>query len=184
MSESFKLSSVSCDQWIEKIAQFRFEVWRANEMIDLSLFPEQKCLEDVDYTAIHTVIESEGNLVAASRFTSYPDIHSTHLGDYYQKAGIKLEGAIGIPEHPVVQPNMVGKGLHRLIIAEIERLARERSLNYTISECTEAAAQLLLKSGRKSLGKAPKDPRFPDIEFEWIVTDYTAESHTPASAAE
>ncbi|NKB32839.1 MAG: hypothetical protein GKR91_07045 [Pseudomonadales bacterium] len=173
MSGNFIVSNVSGAEWLEKIAQFRFEVWKANNMIDLALFPEQKCLEEIDHEAIQIVIESNGQLVAASRYISYPDLYSTHHGDYYKQASVVLEGRVGIPEHTVVRPDMVRKGLHNLIVDEVFRLAKEVGATYTVSECTPAAARLLRKRGRKSLGMAPLDPRFPGIEFEWMVSDVT-----------
>jgi len=171
MSLDFKISTVEVNEWLDKLARFRFEVWSANNMIDPSLFPEQKCLEDVDQTAIQIVIELKDELVASTRFASYPDIYSTHHGDYYKNAGIRLEGAVGIPEHTVVRPDMTRRGLHSLIIDEVIRQAIIVGARFTISECTPAAADLLRKRGRQSLGMAPHDPRFPNIQFEWMLTE-------------
>ena len=176
MTEPFKLQRVSTPEWIDRIAHFRFDVWQARGMIDTSYFPEQKCLEPIDQQAVHFAVEWEDELVAAARISRHDDIHSTHHGDYYRKAGIDLEGPVAIPEHTVVRPDMDGKGLHKLITAENIRVAKEFGVRYSVVECTPIAAALIKKMGRPSLGRAPDDPRFPGIEFEWILAEYPVPS--------
>ena len=173
MTDEFILEEVSSEEWLDRIAHFRVEVWKFNDMIDMSYFPENKCLEDVDKIATHRIVEWEGKLIAATRYTQYPDLESTHHGDYYSKQGIQLSGPIGIPEHTVVHPDFVGRGLGKAITRAHRRQAIASGARYTISENTKVNADLMRKmaSGSKSLGLAPPDPRFPGIEFEWMCTD-------------
>lgn len=181
MKTEFTLEEVSSTEWLEKIARFRVEVWNHNRMIDMSCFPENKCLEEVDKIATHRIAQWEGKLIAATRYTFYPDIDSSHHGDYYRKQGIRLEGSIAIPEHTVVHPDFVGRGLGKLITLAHRQQAIRDGVRYTISENTRVNADLMRKMGVKSLGVAPPDARFPGIEFEWMYSDvaaYTQDSST------
>lgn len=171
MKESFNLIEVDSQEWLERIARFRVEVWKLNNMVDMAYFPEKKCLEEVDKFATHRVVEVEGQLIAATRYTQYPDMDSSHHGAYYKQVGIALLGPIGIPEHTVVHPNFVGRGLGRAITIAHRQQAIANGARYTISENTKVNAKLMLKMGKKSLGMAPPDPRFPGIQFEWMYTD-------------
>ena len=42
---------------------------------------------------------------------------------------------------------------------------------YVLSVYPPDAAKLMRKRGRKSLGFAPPDPRFPNTTFEWMLAD-------------
>ncbi len=171
MKNEFVLEEVDSPEWLEKIARFRVEVWSHNGMIDLSYFPENKCLEEVDKIATHRVANWRGQLIAATRYTYYRDLESTHHGDYYKKQGIRLAGSVVIPEHTVVHPDFVGRGLGKAITLAHRRQALEDGARYTISENTKVNADLMRKMGVKSLGLAPPDPRFPGIEFEWMYSE-------------
>ena len=171
MKDEFVLVEVDSQEWLERIARFRVQVWKYNNMIDVSYFPENKCLEEADKIATHRIVEFEGELIAATRYTQYEDLDSTHHGDYYKKQGIQLPGPIGIPEHTVVHPEFVGKGLGKLITRAHRRQALKNGARYTLSENTKVNADLMRKMGIKSLGMGPADPRFPGIEFEWMCTD-------------
>lgn len=168
MMEEFELMEVDGDEWLERIAYFRVQVWALNNMIDLSYFPENKCLEDVDKIATHRVVEHEGRLIAATRYIQYPDLDSSHHADYYREQDIQLEGPIGIPEHTVVHPDFTGRGLGKLITLGHRQQAIRDGARHTLSENTRVNADLMRKMGVRSLGLAPPDPRFPGIQFEWM----------------
>ncbi|MDA1370033.1 MAG: GNAT family N-acetyltransferase [Proteobacteria bacterium] len=171
MSDEFSTAVVTGDEWLDRIARLRVEVWIAEGMTAPGCFPEGRCLEEEDQAAFHFVIESADRLVAAGRYTQYPDLTSTHHGSYYQATGFSLDGPIGIPERVVVIPEMVGQGLFRRVADALMLQAKQQGARYTLSECSPAAAASLVRAGRKSLGKAPPDPRFPGVEFEWILSD-------------
>lgn len=177
MTDEFVLEEVDSPEWLEKIARFRVEVWQHNDMVDMRYFPENKCLEEVDKTATHRIARWQGELIAATRHTLYPDLESTHHGDYYSKQGISLEGPIYIPEHTVVHPDFVGRGLGKLITLGHRRQALADGARFTISENTKVNADLMRKMGIKSLGFAPPDPRFPGIEFEWMCSELALYNH-------
>jgi len=177
VKNEIKLEEVHSEEWIERIAYFRVEVWNLNGMVDMSYFPERKCLEAVDSEAIHRIAQWQGRLIAATRYTQYADLQSTHHGDYYGRAGIELQGPIGIPEHTVVHPEFAGRGLGKAITESHVAHALKFGVRFNISENTLANAEMMHKMGvtsRKSLGRAPPDPRFPGIQFEWIALDVEA----------
>ena len=171
MKREFDLVEVSSPEWLERIAYFRVEVWKLNEMIDLSYFPENKCLEAVDEIATHRIVECQGRLIAATRYVQYPDLQSSHLGDYYRREAIDLPGPIGIPEHTVVHPDFTGRGLGKAITLAHRQQSLGNGVRFNISENTRVNADLLRKMGAKSLGIAPPDARFPGIEFEWMCVE-------------
>lgn len=174
MKNEFELEEVNSKEWIERIATFRVEVWDLNDMVDMSFFPDKKCLEEVDYDAVHRIVQWQGRLIAATRYTQYANLESTHHGDYYRRAGIELQGPIGIPEHTVVHPEFSGRGLGKAITESHIAHALKNGVRFNISENSVANAQLVRKmgmTGRKFLGKAPPDPRFPGIQFEWMALD-------------
>jgi len=171
MKDEFALIEVNSEEWLERIAHFRVKIWKYNNMIDESYFPENKCLEEADKIATHRIVEWEGELIAATRYILCEDLDSTHHGDYYKKQGIQMPGPIGIPEHTVVHPDFVGKGIGKAITLAHRQQALKSGARYNISENTKVNADLLRKMGVRSLGMAPPDPRFPGIEFEWMCTD-------------
>ena len=175
MTAEYFLEEVDSPEWLEEIARFRVEVWYHNGMVDMAYFPEGKCLEEVDKSATHQISRWEGKLIAATRHTLYTDLESTHHGDYYSRQGISLEGPIYIPEHTVVHPDFVGRGLGKIITRTHRRQAIAAGARHTISENTKVNADLMRKMGVKSLGFAPPDPRFPNIQFEWMYS--VIESH-------
>ena len=95
MKEEFVLEQVNSEHWLERIAHFRVKIWKHNNMIDVSYFSGNKCLEEADKIAIHRIVEFEGVLIAATRYTQYEDLGSTHHGGYYREQGIQLPGPIG-----------------------------------------------------------------------------------------
>ena len=162
---------VTTAEWLDRIGWFRVEVWQANTMVDAASFPDGKCLEPVDSIATHFVIEQGGELLGACRYAQYPDLASSHHSQYYLAAGIRLQGPVGIPEHTVVRPDYARQGLgSRLASAQLQE-AIAHNARYMLIEAAPAAAAMLRKRGRKYLGKAPPDPRFPNVQFEWFVTD-------------
>jgi len=171
MTLKLKPQIVQGDDWLQRIARFRVEVWLLNDMIDPSSYPDGCCMEEADRTATHIVVEIDNRLVGATRVTHHQDIYSSHNGDYYRAAGIELEGPITIPERMVVHPDVKRKGIYRVLSDEILRQAKKYGSQHAISECTPAAADMLRQRGRKSLGMAPHDPRFPNTSFEWMLTD-------------
>ncbi|PCI75473.1 MAG: hypothetical protein COB20_12865 [SAR86 cluster bacterium] len=171
MRNEFDLVEVNSQEWLERIAYFRIEVWKLNAMVDMAYYPENKCLEEVDKIATHRVVELKGRLIAATRYTQYPNMNSSHNGAYYRQEGIELPGPIGIPEHTVVHPEFVGRGLGKAITIAHRQQALQNGVRFIISENTKVNADLLRKMGKKSLGMAPPDPRFPGIQFEWICSD-------------
>jgi len=66
----------------------------------------------------------------------------------------------------------VGMG-SRLATAQLNA-AIDQCARFLIIEAAPAAAAMLRKRGRKSLGKAPPDTRFPAVDFEWFLTDIAA----------
>jgi len=181
VKDPFKLEEVEYEEWIDRIAHFRVEVWKLNDMVDMTYFPDNKCLEEVDKKATHKIVQWQGRLIAATRYTHYPDLDSTHHGDYYRRGGIDLQGPIGIPEHTVVHPDFAGRGLGKAITDSYFDLGRRNKVRFHLSENTPVNAELLRNMGRKSLGMAPPDPRFPGIQFEWMCMDI--ESHYSDSKA-
>jgi hypothetical protein len=142
-------------------------------MIDPACFPDGRCLEEVDHVATHFVIEENGRLLGAIRYTQYDNIHATHHGDYYREAGIDFEGPVAIPERSVVHPDVDGKGLLRVLADAVVNHRVEQNIEYSISECSPSAASYMRKQGCKSFGLAPVDPRFPGVQFEWILSDFS-----------
>ncbi|GJM13004.1 MAG: hypothetical protein DHS20C12_14070 [Pseudohongiella sp.] len=171
MKKEFLLEEADPELWLEQIARLRVEVWDHYGMVDMSYFPDNKCLEAVDSIAIHHIAQHEGRLMAAARYTVYPDLESSHNAGYYKEAGIQLEGPIGIPERTVVHPDFSGQGLGRAIARTHRAEALKQGVRFNISENTEVNARLLRAIGRKSLGMAPPDPRFPGIQYEWMCLE-------------
>ncbi len=171
MSSDLTPVVVDTEKWLDSIAYFRVEVWKLNGMVDMSHFPDDKCLEEVDKIATHLIVERKGVLMAATRYVQYPDLASSHNKDYYETAGISLSGPIGLPEHTVVHPDYAGRGLGKAIADAHVRQAMRNGARYMITENSPTAAEIMRKRGRKSLGMAPGDPRFPNIEFEWMLSD-------------
>lgn len=171
MSISLEPKIVAVDEWLERIARFRVEVWRANGMISPASFPEGVCVEAVDLIATHFIIEHDAELIGACRYVQYPDVASSHHAEYYKAAGIELQGPIGIPEHTVVHPDRMRLGLGGKLASAQLGQAIAHGARYMISEAAPAAASMLRKRGRKSLGMAPLDARFPSVQFEWMLTD-------------
>ncbi len=171
MTEPLHPRLVTGSDWLEKIARFRVMVWASHDMVDLSKFPDGICYEEVDRIAAHFIVESNGELLGASRYAQYPDLASSHHGEYYKNAGIDLEGPIGIPEHFVVHPDWERHGIGSKILKMQQAHAIANNARFLISEASPAAAALLIQLGRKSLGPAPHDPRFPGMQFQWMLTD-------------
>lgn len=172
MNTKFILKTVSGQQWIQRIAHFRYQVWSELSMIDESLFPGQACLEEIDQLATHLVVMDEDRLVGAARYTQYTDINSTHLGLYYEDSGITPEGVAGVPERVVVDPDVQREGIGLALADAIASLIVERGASFSISECSPEAANMVRKRGGASLGMAPIDPRFPGVRFEWMLRSY------------
>lgn len=175
MNREFIFEEVSSPEWLDRIARFRVEVWKLNDMIDASYFPDNKCLEKVDEIALHRIVQEGGRLIAATRYTHYDDLQSTHHGTYYREAGIDLVGSVGLPEHTVVHPDFAGRGLGKAITDAHFAHGLELGVRYHVSENTAVNAELMRKMGRTSLGMAPPDPRFPGIQFEWMLLDLEAQ---------
>ena len=171
MNSNFAPKIVQGADWLDRIARFRVKIWSLNDMIDLSLFPDNLCLENVDHSATQLVIEENGELCAAARYTQYPDINSTHLGIYYRESGIVIDGPIGIPERLVVHPDVTRQGVAWKMAKSLGNLGVERGARYMVSECSPKVAALMRKRKRVSLGFAPNDPRFPHVHFEWMLSD-------------
>ena len=172
MNTKFILKTVSGQQWIQRIAHFRYQVWSELSMIDESLFPGQACLEEVDQLATHLVVMDQDRLVGAARYTQYADINSAHLGLYYEDSGITPEGAAGVPERVVVDPDVKREGIGFALADKMSSLAVKRGASFTISECSPEGAKLVRKYDGPSLGMAPIDPRFPGVRFEWMLVPY------------
>ena len=170
MNPNFTLKKVSGEQWIQRIAQFRYQVWSTLNMIDESLFPGQICLEEVDYLATHLVVMDQDKLLGAARYTQYADINKTHLGLYYHESGVSIEGIAAVPERVVVDPDLKREGIGWALSDALARLAVEQGASFTIAECSPEAATLVRKRSGISLGMAPLDPRFPDVQFEWMLS--------------
>lgn len=174
MNEALLPRIVNSPDWLEKIARFRVAVWMAHGMIDPRCFPDGVCDEAVDRIATHFIIEREGDLLGACRYVRYPDLASSHHAAYYKSAGIELEGPIGIPEHFVVHPDSERQGIGIKLVKAQQAHAIANNVRFLISEASPAAAALLLQLGRRSLGPAPEDARFPGMQFVWILTDLQA----------
>lgn len=170
MTDNFVCRVANTEEWIDRIARLRVEVWNFHNMIDMKYFPDGKWLEDVDKIATHIIIEVEGKLVAATRYVQFENIDSSHLAEQYRESGLSLPGAIGIPERAVVHPDYLGHGLFNILSKASLEQAIEQGACYTIVEATTASAKRLADK-RVSMGKAPADPRLPGSEWEYMVAD-------------
>ncbi len=174
MSKVDATELVSGDVWLTRIARFRVEVWRAYGILADGCYEDGLCLEPQDQDAIHIVLQAEGRLCGAVRYNDYPRLEACPLASSYQAAGIVLDGPIAVPERLVVAPEFAGLDIWAALSDRLLQIGQQRQARYMISECSEPIARAVKKRGRRSLGMAPVDPRFPGSRFEWMLTDFTA----------
>ena len=171
MSDSHKLQHVGGEDWLQRIARFRYRIWQEDGLIDESLFPDGPVIEEVDRQAIQVVHLDEGQLVASIRYAQFDSLQQAPQAEEFARCGIALWGAVALPERLVVHPDYRRRGILDAIATYMVELARQHGARYIISECSPPTAELLRKRGRPSLGFSPQDPRFPGVRYEWFLSD-------------
>jgi len=156
---------------IERITRFRFECWSATGLIVPEAFPGGVWRDDLDDVARHFVIEVDGRIAAAIRYAQFDRLDDMPLAAHYRAQGLDIEGPIGLPERMTVRPGLFRMGLMSRLADHILEVSRRAGARYLIMEATPAAAAMLLQRGRTLIGPAPHDPRFPDVSFQFVLTD-------------
>jgi len=156
---------------IERITRFRFESWRATGLIVPEAFPGGAWRDDLDDVARHFVLEVDGRLAASVRYVQFERLGDMPLAAHYRSYGLDLEGPIGLPGRMTVRPGLFRMGLMSRLANHIVEIARVSGARYTINEATPPAVAMLLERGRTLIGPAPHDPRFPEVSFQFVLTD-------------
>ena len=162
---------VSGDEAVERIARFRYAVWAASGLMDPTAFPDGRWRDDLDDQARHLVLEAEGRLVGAARYTQWERMDDMPEGAYYRSIGLDLDGPIGLPQRVVVTPEARRRGLSMKLADGLLHLGIEMAARYILAEASAGAVRMMLKRGRRHVGPAPYDARFPGVRFQIMLTD-------------
>lgn len=164
---------------LRAIYRFRARIWRQTGLVDPTRFPPEAWNDPQDEQADHFQIRIDGALAAAVRYTQWPSIAHMPQAEYFLASGAPTDGAVGVPERLVVDPRWRRMGLYRRMANALHQHGRDRGARYLLMECTDAVAALLIARGRRDLGPAPPDPRFPRLSFRWVMTDLAHDTLPP-----
>lgn len=156
---------------LAQIYRFRVEVWRESGHVCDAAFPEGLWKDAYDDVAEHAAMWVDDQLAASIRYTQWPRLADMPDAAYFSHAGIVDVGPVGLPERLVVAAPFRRMGLYRKIADHYYRHAKANGATHVLMEATEPTAALMAKRGRRILGDAPPDPRFPGVRFQWVLSD-------------
>ena len=162
---------VSGPEVLDRIGRFRFEVWAATGLLVSDAFPGKTWRDSQDDSARHWIIEVDGRLAGSVRYCQFDRLDDMPEAAQYRELGLALEGPIGLPERLVVHPAFHGMGLRRSLLTGVWAAAKASGARWLLSECAPTMVSHLLARGRKLVGPAALDPRFPTVRFQFILTD-------------
>jgi hypothetical protein len=167
-----QIDEVSGEANLNKIRQFRAHVWTERGMVPKGFF-KGSWGDERDSFARHWVARWQGELVGTIRLAVFAGV--SDLPDYFRQSGLEVAGAVGLPERLVVSPEHARKGTAVALGRAVLLASHAANVAYLLSECTEKTLAIwLAQPGRRALGPAPIDPRFPHISFHWLLSDVEA----------
>ncbi len=162
---------VTDPETLDAIYQLRARIWTESGAAHPDAFPDGRWTDDWDAVARHEAMWVDGELAASIRYTQWPAIHEMPNAEYFSHSCVDVQGPIGLPERLVVDPRHRRIGLYRTFADHLLHFARAQGATHVLMECTEPVAALLIKRGRRLVGEAPFDPRFPTTRFQWVLSD-------------
>lgn len=162
---------VTDDDVLEAIYRFRARIWSESGVTAPDAFPDGRWKDAYDELAEHAAMWVDDELAASIRYTQWERLSDMPDAAYFAHAGLGDLGPIGLPERLVVDPRFRRMGLYRRIADHYYHHARSQGATHVLMEATEPAAALMEKRGRRVLGDAPPDPRFPGVRFLWVLSD-------------
>jgi len=161
---------VSGDDWLERIARFRVSVWRAEGMLSDTCFTDGCCLELIDSKAIQVVVTDNDRLVGAIRYYQYEQLADCPNASSFNLSCVSIPSPVATPERLVVDSDYKRRGIFKVLGLAVRALCYRHGARCMISECAPPVAKALREMGRQSLGMAASDPRFPNTNYEWILS--------------
>lgn len=156
---------------LEDVYRLRAAVWQRSGHAHPQAFPDGRWTDSYDARADHFVVRVEGTLAAAARYTQWASLYDIPDASYFAHSCVNVTGPIGLPERLVVDPQWQRQGLYQRLADTLRDHATGRGAQYLLMECTSPVADLLIRRGRRVLGEAPYDPRFPKTTFLWVLSD-------------
>lgn len=164
---------VSGEEVLERIGRFRFDVWNAAGLVVPEAFPGGTWRDPLDAVARHWVVEVDGRLAGAIRYTQFDRLDDMPEAAQYRKVGLDVPGPYGLPERLIVDPAHQGLGLADLLGTTVREAAIAQGARCLVVEASPAMVPRLLRRGRRHLGPGAHDPRFPTVSFQLMLTDLT-----------
>lgn len=166
--------AASDPETIEAIGRLRAEVWTATGKSAEDAFPEGRWLDPHDFEGPHWIVrDRRGRLVAAARVTVHPRLEDVPEAEEYLRYGLDLPGPVASPARVVVSPEARGHGLARKLLDAQDAFAASVGARHAVRQASPAMVRLLVHRSWRILGLATRDPRFPGVEFQVAVLDFS-----------
>jgi hypothetical protein len=156
---------------IDEICRFRVRVWAASGCLAADAFPNgiwRDALEDI---CTHLAIISDAEILAAGRWSLHESLEQMPDAEQYARSGLRLEGLIASPERIVVSPSLRPLNLAWRLMDAFDDLSRAAGARYSVGQASPAMARILARLGRRVVGPADPDPRFPGVQFQIVARE-------------
>lgn len=157
--------------WLDRIGRLRADVWQATRLIDPDAFPVDRWTDRLDEDATHWVIVDGDTPVAAMRYAQFDDPADMPDAAHHRALGLWLVPPVALPERLVVHPRLQHLGLATRLADHGLAHAIASGARSIVSEASAPTAEMLRKRGRRVLGPAAYDPRFPGVSFQLVLTE-------------
>lgn len=162
---------VAWSAWGHRIGRLRVEAWTRRGLCGPQTFPDGVWVDPVDAVAHHLVWRSGDALLASVRYSIWPRWQDCPHAADLTRFDIDVRGPIGLPERAAVRP-----GVHAVTLPQITAAVRARltkaGVRCALTEASPPSAKVLVGPDRRVLGPAAPDPRFPQVRFVWVLSQW------------
>ena len=157
---------------IAEICRFRVRVWLSSGHAVPNTFPHGTWRDEWDDTCKHLAIIRDEEIMASARWSLHDSLEQVPEAEQYVRLGLRLEGPIAVAERIAVSPSVPYLGLAWRLLDALDELSRSAGARHAIGQASPAMVRILERRGRRVVGPAAPDPRFPGIPFQIVVRSY------------
>lgn len=169
----FGPSRVTDRSLLPRIFEFRARVWSETLGRGASPFPAGSWQDAYDDTAEHWIVrDMAARIVAAARCSVHERLEELDEAEVYLPWDLG-PGPYAAPARVVVCPRYQGRGLAWKLLMEQDAFAEQQGARLGLRQASPGMVRLLLQRHWRVLGPGPADERFPGVEFQIAVRDYS-----------
>jgi predicted GNAT family N-acyltransferase len=167
---------------LEAIYRFRVAVWRQEDALAETAFPDGYWRDAFDDLSCHWVVNSGRGIAAAARLSIHQQLAEVPEAEEYLAAGLRLEGPIAASGRVVVASWARRRGLAARLLDMQDQEAREAGVRHGVRQASPAMRRLLERRGWSGIAPARPDARFTGVVFHIMATRYGLDGPEPPLA--